>query len=162
MRWVSLLAVAFLNSFCGGQATKVEKPVAAVVPENVARAIEGAVEQYRQAYEVHSVEALGELFIRNLDVASVYQGRIYQGWSQIQADQGRRLQDATKVRVIITDLNIQALGDEVAVVVAGLERNIGDDATTTTERGALTLVFHKQEERWMIASEHFSYPTGSP
>jgi uncharacterized protein (TIGR02246 family) len=161
MRWVSLLAVAFLNSFCGGRATKVEAPVSAVVPVDVARAIEGGVEQYRQAYEVRSVEALGELFIRDLDVASVYQGKIHQGWSQIQADQVLRLQDATKVRVIVTDLNIQALGDEVAVATAGLERTIGDDATTTTERGALTLVFHKQDERWMIASEHFSYPTGS-
>ena len=138
------------------------QPLAAPVPTDVRRAIEGAVEQYRQAYEVQSLDGLGNLFVHDLDVVSVYQGQVYQGWSQIKADQTRRLQDATKVRMVITDLNIQALGTEVAVATAGLERNIGDDATTTTARGTVTLVFHKSEERWKIASEHFSYPTGTP
>lgn len=145
---------------CGAKAPKVQEPVQAAVPENVARAIEGAVEQYRQAYEVHSVDALGEIFIHNLDAVSVYQGRAHYGWSQIQADQGKRLKDVTKVRMTITDLSIQALGPDTAVASAGLERTIGDDSSTVTERGALTLVFHKIEDRWMVAAEHFSYTTG--
>ena len=162
MRFVILLALASLGSCGGGQPVKIAEPVPSPVPHNTARAIEGAVEQYRQAYEVHSPDGLGELFVHDLDVVSVYQGRVQQGWTQVQADQAKRLEDATKVRIVITDLNIQALGTEVAVATAGLERNIGDDATTTTARGTLTLVFHRVAERWLIASEHFSYPTKSP
>jgi ketosteroid isomerase-like protein len=161
MRWVSLLAVAFLNGSCGGQAPKVAEPIAAPVPVDVARAIEGAVEQYRQAYEVRSLEGLAQLYARGLDVVTVYQGKTFQGWSEVKADQGRRLQDATKVRLVITDLSIQALGVDVAVATAGLERTIGDDATTTTERGTLTLVFHRVDTKWLVAAEHFSYPTKS-
>ncbi len=160
MRCVALLAVAFLNTACGSQPPKVEEPVALAVPQDVARAIEGAVEQYKQAYEVNSVEALGELFIHDLDVVSVYQGRIHLGWTQVEADHRMRLQDVTKIRLVITNLSIQSLGESSAVVTAGLERTMGDDSATTTERGALTLVFRKIENRWMVATEHFSYPTG--
>lgn len=162
MRLVTLLALALLGSSCGGQPTKIAAPVSEPVPQNVTLAIEGAVEQYRQAYEVQSLEALGNLFVHNLDVVSIHQGQLHQGWSQVEADQANRLEDATKVRIVISDLNIQALGTDVAVATAGLERNIGDDATTTTVRGSLTLVFHKVAERWLVASEHFSYSTGSP
>ncbi len=161
MRWVSLLAVAFLNGFCGGQAPKVEEPALAPVPVDVARAIEGAVEQYRQSYEVNSLEALGQLYVRSLDVVSVYQGKTFQGWSQVEADQRKRLQGATKVRMVIADLSIQALGTEVAVATARLERTIGDDATTVTERGTVNLVFHNVEGKWLVVAEHFSYPTKS-
>ena len=164
MRLVSVLAVIALLGACGAaQPKQVEQPTPPVpeaVPEDVARAIEGAVEQYRQAYEVHSPEALAGLYTHDLDVIMVYQGRIHQGWSQIEAAQRKRLQDASKVRMVISNLSIHALGTAVAVATAGLERSIGDDATTTTERGALTLVFRKIEDRWMVVAEHFSYPTG--
>lgn len=160
MRMVGLLVVALLNACGAGQARQVGQPAPEAVPEDVARAIEGAVEQYKQAYEVRSLEALGALYTHDLDVVSVYQGRTHQGWSQVEADLRMRLQDATKVRMVIKDLSIQALGSDVAVATAGLERSIGDDATTMTERGALTLVFRKIDDRWMLVTEHFSYPTG--
>lgn len=136
------------------------QPVAEPVPADVARAIEGAVEQYRQAFEVVSPEALSELYTHNLDVVMVHQGRAHLGWSQIEAAHRARFQDVTKVRMVISSLSIQALGDEVAVATAGLESSIGDDATTTTEKGMVTLVFRKIEDRWMVVAEHFSYPTG--
>ena len=160
MRCLCLLAFVSAFSGCAAKAPVVKQPITQAVPRDTARAIEGAIEQYRQAYEVHSAEALGEMFAHDLDVISVYQGRTYQGWTQIQVEQKKRFKDATKVRMIITNLSIQSLGDDAAVATAGLERTIGDDATTVTERGSLTLVFRKTAGRWMIATEHFSYPTG--
>jgi uncharacterized protein (TIGR02246 family) len=161
MQLPAALLVAFFIIACGGQPRQVGKPAVEPVPVDVARAIEGAVEQYRQAFEVVSPEALGELYTHDLDVVMVHQGRAHLGWSQIAAAQRQRFQDVTKARMVISSLSIQALGEEVAVATANLESTIGDDATTTTEKGVVTLVFRKVEDRWMVVSEHFSYPTGA-
>lgn len=143
-----------------GEEKAAAEPVAPAADDS-ARAIEGVVEQYRQAYEVRSLEALGLLYSQDLDLVVVFQGRAHRGWSQVEEFLAQRLEGATKVRMVIKDLSIQPLSPSSAVASATLESSIGDDAATVTERGTLTLVLRKVGEGWKLVSEHFSYPTGA-
>lgn len=144
---------------CGSrQPAAVETPAPVEVPSDVRDAITEAVEHYRQAHEEHSPESLASIYTRGLDVTVVAQGRSYRGWTQVEAYLHRRIGAATKVRVAIRELSVVELGSDVALAHARLESTIGDDVTTVTERGVVTLMFRKVEERWKVVAEHFSYP----
>jgi uncharacterized protein (TIGR02246 family) len=158
MRFPALLLLLGLAACGSRQIAGTSGPEPADVPEDMAQAIGGAIEQYRQAYEVHSVEALAGLYTRDLDLTLIYQGRRHQGWTQVESFLSARLEGATKVRMVIKELTVQPLGAEAAVASASLETTIGDDSTTVTENGALTLVFRNIAGKWMVVAEHFSYP----
>lgn len=156
------LLLLFVMAACGARSVgPVDDPAATEVTEDVAKAVEGALEQYRQAYEVRSLEALGALYQQDLDLVLIYQGRSHRGWTQVEAFLANRLAGASKVRINIKDLAVQELGPTSAMATAKMETTIGDDATTVTEKGELSLVFRKIGDKWMVVAEHFSYPTGA-
>lgn len=160
-RRIVLLLLASSAFACGSRAVgEVSEPTSSVVTEDIAKAIEGAVEQYRQAYEVRSPEALSALYRQDLDLKLVFQGRLHEGWTQVETFLAARLAGASKVRMVVSDLRVQELGAMAALATARLESTIGDDASTVTEKGVLTLVFQKTSGSWLIVAEHFSYPTG--
>lgn len=123
-------------------------------------AVEGVLEQYRQAYAVRSVEALAGLYAQSLDLELVTQGRRLRGWSRVEARLEELFRDAQTVRLIMNDVAIVAVGGGGALVSADVERSVGDGSTTVTERGVLTLVLREELTGWVIVAEHFSYPVG--
>jgi uncharacterized protein (TIGR02246 family) len=137
---------------------EVESPTPALAPESVA-SIEGVVEQYRQAYEVGSAEALAALYSQDLDLVLVYQGQEHRGWTAVQTFLAGRLEGASSVRMSVKDVTIRELGEGAAVVTARRESSIGDGSVTVSENGMLTLALQNQQGRWMVVAEHFSYPT---
>lgn len=159
MRFATLL-LTFALTACGGSRpmAEVQSPTPELPQDQVA-AIEGVVEQYRQAYEVVSLEALEGLYSQDLDLVLVYQGKEHRGWTSVQAFLTERLAGASSVRMGMKDVSIRDLGPGVAVVSARRESSIGDGAVTVTETGILTLVVQNQQGRWMVVAEHFSFPT---
>lgn len=156
------LLLLFVLAACGARSVgPVDDPAPTEVAEDVAAAIAGAVEQYQQAYEVRSQEALAALYQQDLDLILIYQGRAHRGWTQVKDFLESRLTGATKVRINIKDLIVQELGPASAMATAKMETTIGDDATSVTEKGELSLVFRKIGDKWKVVAEHFSYPTGA-
>ncbi len=155
------IVVLFLVASCGAATpiAEVESP-AATVPEDQATAIRGVVEQYRQAYEVGSAEALYSLYAKDLDVVVVYQGQVHQGWTAVQAFLASKLEGASQVRMAIKDLSIREFGPKGAILTATRTSSIGDGSVSVTETGTLSLVLQNREGKWMVVAEHFSYPTG--
>lgn len=164
MRCPGALLVAIFVAACGGAAPQPAAPAEdsapAELPEEIASAVRGAVEQYRQAYEVRSVEALAELYDHSLDLNLVSQGVRLRGWTAVETHLRELLGGADEVRLVLRDLVIVPAGAG-AVATAVVERDITRDAATVTERGVLTLVFREDLTGWQIVAEHFSYPVGN-
>lgn len=158
LRISTLLVFALWFSACGarGRNTQVAAPAAPTLGADAVAAIKGAVEKYRQALEVHSPEALAGIYVHELDLAVIHQGNWLRGWSAVEAYLSQRLSEGKKVRVMVRDLQIVALGEDAAVAHAQVETNIGDDSATITERGVLTLVFQRRNDTFQIVAEHFS------
>jgi len=131
-------------------------PVAAAPTELVA-AVKGTIEQWRQAYEVRSMEALARLYIHEPGLAVIQDGALQLGWVAVESALRSRLARATEIRVRIKDLQVAALGAGAAVAIAAMTRESTDGATTVREAGVVTLVLREDPEGWAIASEHYSY-----
>jgi len=160
MRFPALLVLLVLASCGASQPPPPEEAPKPVTTEEQRTAVAGVVEQYRQAYEVASMDALASLYAQDLDVVLVYEGASYSGWSAVQAFLEKKLAGASSVRMAMKDVSIRGLGPDAAVVTATRESSIGDGSVTLTEKGVLTLVLEKQQGRWMVVAEHFSYPVG--
>jgi hypothetical protein len=115
------------------------------------------VEQYRQAYEVRSLDALTQLYSHGLDVAVVHQGRGHHGWTAVSKYLSELIGHAAEIHIKISEVNVSSLGPGGAAVSAQLAREISDGVTTIVEEGRLTLALRLENERWVIVSEHFSY-----
>lgn len=163
MRCSAALVLAIVVTACAGAtpppAAVAEDPAGTELPEQIATAVRGAVEQYRQAYAVRSVEALAELYAHSLDLNLVNQGVRLRGWTAVQEHLRDLLGGADEVRLELQDVVIVPAGAG-AVVTARVERDITRDLATVTERGVLTLVFREDLTGWQIVAEHFSYPVG--
>lgn len=159
---VGSLLLLLLFASCGkGAAPGPIEPVPPPTPAEVVQAGKGVVEQYRQAYQVRSLEALGGVYSRGLDVSLVHQGEVHQGWTAVETYLRDKLVRASEVRLKLSDVAVMALGDGAASVVAKVRRDISDGTTTVTEEGYLTLALRREAgpdgDRWVIASEHFSF-----
>ena len=148
--WLGALAVGCRTGAAPSQ------PASPVTPQNLEAAVRGTVEQWRQAYEVRSVETLAKLYAQDQAVI-VQQGTAARGWSAIEAVLTSRLGNASDVRVRLKDVAVMAQGDAGATLVAGMTREITGGATTTTEEGTLTLSLRADRGAWLIVSEHYSY-----
>jgi uncharacterized protein (TIGR02246 family) len=127
------------------------------MPQSQEAAVRGAVEQWRQAYEIRSLEALAKLYAQDQAVV-VQQGSAVRGWPAIEAVLTSRLGNATAVRVRLKDVAVLPLGDAGATLVAGMSREITGGATTLAEEGVVTLSLRATAEgAWLIVSEHYSY-----
>lgn len=125
-------------------------------PAQVLREATGAVEQYRQGYQVRSAAALAPLYAP--DAVLVVQGRAHRGRSAVDAYVKAVLDRATEVQIKVSNLDIVSVGADGARAVATLVRSISDGVTTVQEKGTLTLTFRRESGGvWVIVSEHFSY-----
>ncbi|MBX3158467.1 MAG: nuclear transport factor 2 family protein [Deltaproteobacteria bacterium] len=126
-------------------------------PAGVVEAATGALERWRQAYELRSVDELAKLYARDGATIVVHEGQAHTGWPAVEAMLKARLAKATAVHVRISDISVAAVGTDGARAVAGMRREIGDGTVTLTETGTLTLVLRREGDGWVIVLEHFSY-----
>jgi hypothetical protein len=160
MRWLTLGALA-LAAACGATDPEPAAPKPEpLAPEGVTAAVRGAVEQYRQAYEVASFEAIEPLYVKGRELAVTSKGRRYRGWEEVRIYLEELLGGARMIRLEVTNVEVVALGSDAAYATVSLNREMSDGAATVAERGTLSLVFQLREvagiERWRIVSEHFS------
>lgn len=132
-------------------------PAAPAAPADVVAAARGAIEQWREAYEVRSVDALAKLYEHDKDVVVVQDGTPHVGWPAVQEMLQERLAKAKEVHVRLVGVQVRSLCPTAAFALATMTREIGDGVTTATEQGALTLVLHKDGDAWKIVAEHYSY-----
>lgn len=130
---------------------------AVLTPREVITAAKATIEQWRQAYEVRSMDALAQLYAHDLDLVVVHEGTAYLGWTSAESMLRDRVTRASTVRIRLKDMQVASLAPEVASAVATMTRELTEGATTVTENGTLTLILRKQGDRWVIAVEHYSY-----
>ncbi len=152
-----VITLAILVAGCpkGGS----QEPVApsAVTPKEVVTAVKATVEQWRQGYEVRSVETLAKLYAHDVDVVVVQEGQTMIGWSSVEAYLKDRIARAGQIHIRLKDVSVVALGLEAASVTATMTRELSEGTTTVTENGTLTLVVRRTADGWVISSEHYSY-----
>jgi ketosteroid isomerase-like protein len=144
-----------------------ETPAKPATPKEVVAAGRALIEQWRQAYEVRSVDALSKLYAHDLDLVVVLDGLPLNGWTSVETMLKDRLAHAKEVHVRLKDVQITTLAPTAAFAVATMTRELGDGVTTVTENGALTLVLRSVIDpektsavaatRWLIVAEHYSY-----
>ena len=130
---------------------------ASATPADVATAARGAVEQWRQAYEVRSLDALGKLYAHDAGLVVVQDGLPLIGWTSVEAVLKDRLAHAKEIHVRLKDVSVTSQAPTVATALATMTRELSDGVTTVTENGALTLVLRRGATGWLIVSEHYSY-----
>jgi uncharacterized protein (TIGR02246 family) len=160
MRHAALFVVALVLAGCprgGGDTT----PARVLTPKEVVAGARATIEQWRQAYEVRSLDALAKLYARNIDLVVVEQGMPLVGWNSVENMLKERLGRHKDVHVRLKDIQVQSLGTDAATATAAMTRELGDGTTTVTESGALTIVLRKDGEAWLIVSEHYSYKRGN-
>ncbi|MEZ4358640.1 MAG: nuclear transport factor 2 family protein [Kofleriaceae bacterium] len=150
-----LAAAIALAGGCAGRAPAPE-PAPAMAGSEVA-AVRGTLEQWRQAYEVRSVEALARLYAAGDDVVVVVEGAATRGASAVTAALTERLGRAKDVRVRFREVAVTRLGEAGASVWARMSREVSDGVTTVAEEGVVTLALRRDGAAWKIVAEHFSY-----
>ena len=157
MRHAVAVAILLAMAGCPGPKASGTTPAASLAPKDVVAAAKGTVEQWRQAYEVRSFDALAKLYAHELDVVVVQDGQPLTGWSQIEPALRDRLGKAKEIHVRLKDVTVTSLGPTAAAALATMTREVSDGVTTVTEAGALTLVLRKSADGWQIVQEHYSY-----
>jgi ketosteroid isomerase-like protein len=158
MKSIAVAGFALLVALAGaGCPPRPSAPTAAVLPVEFEGAVKGTIEQWRQAYEVRSMDALARLYAHEPGLTLVQDGALQLGWTTIEAALRAKLTRATSFHVRLADLQITALGVDAAVASATMTRESTDGATTVTENGVLTLALRRDDAGWVIASEHYSY-----
>jgi len=153
-RWLALVAVA---TGCAAPRPGVAAPAAVTTPAEVSAAARATLEQWRQAYEVRSADALARLYVHDPGLSVIQDGTLLLGWSAVEPMLRDRLGKASAVRVRIKDVQVSAVGLTGAVVVAAMLRERSEAATTVTENGVITLVLARDDAGWAILCEHYSY-----
>jgi ketosteroid isomerase-like protein len=158
----------------GGCPPRAATPAAAQVAEpaaDVLAKVLGTIEQWRQAYEVRSMDALARLYAHETGLTVITDGTLQVGWVSIEAALGARIAHATAIRVRIKDPQVTALGPAAAVATAVMAREVTEGATTAAENGVVTLVLRTSggaapgspreglggDTGWVIVAEHYSY-----
>ena len=150
---LTLLIVACAH---GGDAP--QAPAKPATPKEVVDAGRATIEQWRQAYEVRSLDALSKLYEHNPDVVVVLDGLPLIGWSSVEAMLRDKLARAKEIHVRLKDITVTSYAPVLAGAVAQMTREIGDGVTTVSENGTLTLLLHREDDgTWKIVSEHYSY-----
>jgi len=161
------LACLLLCIACGGTASR-PSTAGPVVAGDAAARLPAALEQWRQGYEVRSIEALEPLYSQTDDLTLVMQGKVTTTWPSVRSTIADFLGSNTQVKLKVQDVRIVALGGDAAVVTCGLIRRYGDGIRSTSETGALTLLFRmtppvdsKAPATWKITLEHYSFRSGA-
>lgn len=156
---LSLGALGTLGMLTGCPGSRAPAPAApsASTPKEVVAAAKATIEQWRQAYEIRSVDALSRLYAHDVDLVVVQEGQTLLGWSSVEGYLKDRVARAGMIHIRLKEVQVISLASEVASAVATMTREVGDGTTTVTENGTLTLVLRKQAAAWVITSEHYSY-----
>jgi ketosteroid isomerase-like protein len=158
MRHALVLALVVIIAACPhAKPAEPVGPVHEATPKEVVAATRGAIEQWRQAYEVRSMDALGKLYAHDTDVVIVQDGVALIGWGSVEGLLRDRLSRAKEIHIRLKEVQVTSVGSNGAFAVATMTREVGDGVTTVTENGALTLVFRKEATGWLIVGEHYSY-----
>ena len=157
MRHVVALAIVVLVAGCPHPKAAETTPAASETPKEVVAAAKGIIEQWRQAYEVRSFDALAKLYAHDIDLVIVLDGLPLLGWSTVEPVLKDRLAKAKEIHVKLKDVQVASLGPTGAAAVATMTREVSDGVTTVTENGALTLVLRRTADGWQIVQEHYSY-----
>ena len=132
--------------------TKVE------TPREVTVATRGAIEQWRQAYEIRSIDALEKLYSHDANIVLVNDGVTLIGWSSVDGMLKDRVARAKEIHIRLKEIQVTSVAPTAAFGVATMTRELSDGVTTVTEYGSLTLVFRKDPNAgWLIVGEHYSY-----
>lgn len=154
---LAVLMIATLAA-CGGGGKGTTTPSG---PEggDAFAAVFRAVEQWRQGWEVRSVEALAPLYRQDGNTVVVYQGRAHVGWPQTQSFLRQTVDGAKNVHLSLEAGQVTSIGAGGATYSARLIREISDGVLTVTDEGFLTMTFARDvgNDRWEIVSEHYSY-----
>ncbi|MDB4952456.1 MAG: hypothetical protein JWO36_25 [Myxococcales bacterium] len=155
----AIVLVALVLAATGCPHEKHEETVLAkpATPKEVVAAARATIEQWRQAYEVRSFDALAKLYTHDLDTVVVQDGQTMIGWSSVEAMLRDRLSRAKTIHVRLKDIQVTSLAPDAAFAVATMTREVSDGTTSVGENGALTLVLRKDGEVWHIVGEHYSY-----
>ena len=119
-----------------------------------------AVEQWRQGWQVRSLDALAPLYRQDDHTVIVYQGRPQRGWDAAQGWLRGQLARSATVHLRLEDGVVTTLGDDSATFAARMSRELSDGVVTTTDDGFLTLTFVRVDRAWQIVAEHYSYTLG--
>lgn len=152
-----VITLAILVAGCPKGGSQEPAAPSAVTPKEVVTAVKATVEQWRQGYEVRSVETLAKLYAHDVDVVVVQEGQTMIGWSSVEAYLKDRIARAGQIHIRLKDVSVVALGLEAASVTATMTRELTEGTTTVTENGTLTLVVRRTPDGWVIGSEHYSY-----
>ena len=152
-----LITLAILVAGCPGGGSREPVAPSAVTPKEVVTAVKATIEQWRQGYEVRSVDTLAKLYAHDLDVIVVQEGLTMIGWSSVEAYLKDRIARAGQIHIRLKDIQVISLGLEAASAAATMTRELTDGTTTVAESGTLTLVVRRTAEGWVISSEHYSY-----
>lgn len=164
LRVLAAVALACAAGACGGspEPTLAAPQASAPMSGDAAEAARAVLEQYRQAHEVRSVEALDPLYLATPALVRVWQGQRTSGWDAARAELSALFNRAQGIKLRVEQVAVHAIGpgDEPtgAVIVADASRTVSDGVTSVRVDGVLTLVLQRVDQRWLIASEHFSYP----
>jgi hypothetical protein len=156
-----LVSVAAALAGCGGGGARSTTPGPATGAQGDAfSAVFRAVEQWRQGWEVRSVEALEPLYRHDDHTVIVYQGRPLRGWDSAQSWLRGQLAGVASVHVRIEDGAVTTLGADSATFAARMSRDLSDGVITRSDQGFVTLTFVREDGRWLIVAEHYSFALG--
>lgn len=153
----ALVTVCFAVACAHGKPVATAQTTRPVTPDAVVADGKATIEQWREAYEVRSLDALSRLYAHDAQLVVVTDGVPTVGWPQVQARLSDRLARAKEIHVRLKDVVVTSLAPTVASALATMSREIGDGVTTVTENGTLTLVLRNDADGWKIVVEHYSY-----
>jgi ketosteroid isomerase-like protein len=159
MKHAAILVVALILTGCPRGAAETT-PTRPSTPKEVLAGARATIEQWRQAYQVRSFEALAKLYAHELELVVVQDGQPLVGWSSVESMLKDRLARYKDVQVRLKDIQVTALGGTAATATAAMTRELGDGVTTVSEGGALTVVLRKEGDLWLIVAEHYSNKRG--
>ncbi len=159
MRIAHAVLVALALVSCGHAAVPpAAAKTAETAPDKIAAAVRGAIEQWRQAYEVRSIEGLSKLYARDdSELVVVLEGVPMIGWASINADLADRINRAKQIHIRIKNVEVASPVPGIAIAIATMTREVSDGITAVTENGTVTLVFREADTGWLIVAEHYSY-----
>src|SRR5262245_7674394 len=101
MRHAAICIALVLAACRGGK--RETTPVRPQTPKEVVASARAAVEQWRQAYEVHSMDALAKLYTHGLDLIVVQDGSPFIGWSSVEGMLKDRMARYKEIHVRLKD-----------------------------------------------------------
>jgi ketosteroid isomerase-like protein len=153
----TVLVLLVVLAACRGGGAAPRTPAGA--GEDAFAAVFRVVEQWRQGWEVRSLDALAPLYRQDGNTIVVYQGKAHVGWPQAQSYLRQTVDGAKNVHLTLEEGQVTSIGAAGATYSARLIREISDGILTVTDEGFLTMTFARSAggDRWEIVSEHYSY-----